>query len=161
MTTPTPSLIDRYARGAELPAERVRGLTAAELDAHPVPGTWSIRQLIVHLYESDMIATDRMRRIAAMERPLIIAYDQDAFIRRLHPERLDAELAAQGFAINRRLMVAVLRALPEEAFDRDGVHSERGLISLRGLVEGYCQHLDGHLAHLDRKLAALALARSA
>jgi len=159
MTTSIPALIDRYAQGADTPAERILGLTAAELDALPVPGAWTIRQLVVHLYESDMIAADRMRRIAAMDRPLIIAYDQDAFIERLHPERLDAQLAAQGFAVNRRLMTAVLRALPEDAFDRDGVHNERGLITLRDLVRGYCDHLDGHLVHLDRKLDVLRRSR--
>lgn len=151
------ALIDRYESGADIPAQRIQGLSEAQLDALPVPGTWSIRQLVVHLYESDMIATDRMRRIAAMNRPLLIGYDQDAFIAKLHPERVDAHMAAQAFALNRHLMVAVLRTLPDEVFSRDGVHNERGLLTLRQLVEGYCEHLDGHLVHLDRKLKALGV----
>ena len=146
------SLIDRYEAGADVPATRIRNVRPDQLDLLPVPGKWSIRQLLVHLYESDMIATDRMRRVAAMERPLIMAYDETAFIQKLHPERVDVHLAAQGFAMNRRLMVAVLRALPAEAFARAGVHNERGLVTLEQFVRGYCEHLDGHVAHLDEKL---------
>lgn len=149
------TLIDRYESGADVPANRIRNVRPDQLDLLPVPGKWSIRQLIVHLYESDMIATDRMRRVAAMDRPLLMAYDETAFVQKLHPERVDAHLAAQGFAMNRRLMVQVLRALPAEAFARAGVHNERGLVTLEQFVAGYCDHLDGHIRHLEEKLRKL------
>ena len=56
--------IDRYEAGAELLAPAIAGLSSAELDAHPVPGTWSVRQIVVHLLESDLAAMHRMRRIS-------------------------------------------------------------------------------------------------
>lgn len=149
------SAIDRFEAGARLPAERIKGLSPQQFDAAPIPGKWSIRQLIVHLYESDLVACDRMRRIAAMKRPLLIAYDESAFIANLHPESVDVALAAEGFAINRRLLVPVLRALPMEAFARDGVHNERGLVTLEQMVKGYGDHLDNHLKFLDEKIAVL------
>lgn len=149
------SHIDRFEAGASVPAERIKGLPPQHFDAVPIPGKWSIRQLILHLYESDLVACDRMRRIAAMKRPLLIGYDEAAFIANLHPEAVDVALAAEGFAINRRLLVPVLRALPTEAFARDGVHNERGLLTLEQMVKGYGDHLDHHLKFLDEKIAAL------
>jgi hypothetical protein len=58
------TLIDRFEAGADIPLRAIAGLSPAELDAFPVPGTWSIRQIIVHLWESDLAASHRMRRIS-------------------------------------------------------------------------------------------------
>ncbi|MBX9581782.1 MAG: DinB family protein [Gemmataceae bacterium] len=49
------SLIEQYAAGATVPADLIRGLSAADLDARPEPGRWSLRQLVVHLLDSDLV----------------------------------------------------------------------------------------------------------
>ena len=59
------SWIERYAAGANVPAEAIRGLTPTDLNAFPVPGTWSIQQIVIHLMDSDLIGSDRMKRVAA------------------------------------------------------------------------------------------------
>src|SRR5688572_8589914 len=71
--------IDRYEARAEVPGRAVAGLTREQLLAFPVPGTWSIQQIIVHLLESDLVATHRMRRIVAEDLPLVIGYDETRF----------------------------------------------------------------------------------
>ena len=147
--------IDRFEQGADVPRKAIAGLSRDQLRAHPVPGTWSIHELIVHLYQSDLVAIDRMWRIAAMEKPLIMAYDENAFLRELHPDAIDAALAAEAFSLNRKLLAPVLRALPEASFARAGVHSERGLLTLEQMVEGYVKHLEHHMGFLRDKLQAL------
>lgn len=143
--------IERYEAGAGAPAKAIQGLSAADLDAVPVPGKWSIRQVIVHLMDSDLVGVDRMKRVAAMERPLLIGYDENAFMARLHPERIDAALAAEAFRVNRLAMAAVLKSLPEEAFSRWGIHSERGKETLLEFVGGYAEHLEHHLRFVEEK----------
>ena len=150
-----PALIDSYEAGADEPRRAIAGLSRAELMAVPIPGTWSLQQLLVHLYESDLVSVDRMRRLIAMPTPLLMDYDETAFIRELHPELVDAALAAEGFSINRRVMVSVLRAQPLEAFERSGVHSVRGKVSLRMIIEGYVTHLEHHMVFLREKLVKL------
>ena len=147
--------IDRFEQGADVPRKAIAGLSRDQLRAHPVPGTWSIHELIVHLYQSDLVAIDRMWRIAAMEKPLIMAYDENAYLRELHPEAVDPALAAEAFSLNRRLVAPVLRALPEASFARAGVHSERGLLTLEQMVEGYVKHLEHHMGFLREKLRVL------
>jgi hypothetical protein len=147
--------IDRYAAGADLPLKAIEGLSHDELLAHPVPGTWSIQELVVHLYDSDLVGCDRMKRVAAMDRPLLIGYDQDAFIRTLGYDRVDAGLACEGFRLNRLLMAAVLRHLPDSAAERAGIHSERGRVTLLEFVRGYAEHLEHHLKFLREKRVAL------
>ena len=80
-----PALIYRYEAGPDEPRRAIAGLSRAELMAVPIPGTWSLQQLLVHLYESDLVSVDRMRRLIAMPTPLLMDYDETAFIRELHP----------------------------------------------------------------------------
>ena len=144
-------VIEDYAAGATLPAKAITGLTRDELNAHPVPGTWSIQEIVLHLTASDLIASDRMKRVAAEERPLIIGYNETLFTKHLGYDKLDTRLACEVFEKNRVMTAAVLRNLPEPAFARAGVHNERGLLTLEGLVKGYVDHLNHHLKFLYEK----------
>lgn len=144
-------LIEAYAAGAAVPAEGIEGLSADELNARPVPGTWSIREIVLHLMDSDLIASDRMKRVAAEERPLIIGYNETLFAQRLGYDRLDARLACDIFETNRVMTAAMLRNLPDAAFARTGVHNEKGLVTLESLVKGYADHLDHHMKFLREK----------
>lgn len=147
--------IERYAAGATAPARAIQGLTKEDLSAFPGPGAWSIQQLVVHLMDSDLIASDRMKRVAAEERPLIIGYNEGLFIKNLSPEKVDAAAACELFRLNREMTAGVLRNLPEAAFSKWGVHNERGKVTLLELVTGYAEHLEHHLKFLSDKRARL------
>ena len=151
-----PAAIEAFIAGADVPAKAIAKLTPEQLRAHPIPGTWSIQEIVIHLWDSDLVGCDRMRRLAAMPNPLIVAYDEDAFARALNPDRLDAHKAAEIFRLNRLLFGEVLRSLPAEAFTRSGVHNQRGTITLGGTVTGYVEHLEGHMGHLLRKRMMVA-----
>jgi hypothetical protein len=146
------NLIEKYAADAPVPGEAIRGLTKADLNAFPIPGTWSIQQIIVHLMDSDLIGSDRMKRVAAENSPpQLIGYDETAFAKNLFYDRLDAVQACEVFRLNRLLTAAVLRNLPDAAFSRHGMHSERGRETLEELLQGYVEHVDHHMKFLKEK----------
>jgi hypothetical protein len=151
------ALITRYESGATAPTHAIAGLSREQLLAFPIPNTWSTHQVILHLMDSDLIASERMKRVIAMDRPLILAYDETLFTQRLCYDTLDAHAACTLFELNRRMTAALLRALPPDAWLRTGVHSERGLETLEHLVEGYCDHLDHHLKFIAAKRKALGV----
>ena len=137
-----------------MPARSIKGLTKKELNAPPPKGssgTWTIQQIIIHLMDSHMTAADRMKRIIAMENPAITAYDETLFSQRLHYDKLDAALAAEAFRITHVLMAEILRQLPDAAFDRAGMHSERGRVTLGQLVKDYTEHVDHHMKFVREK----------
>jgi len=140
--------IDRYEAGAELLAPAIAGLSSAELDAHPVPGTWSVRQIVVHLLDSDLAAMHRMRRIIAEDKPLLIAYDETRMAETCFYEHEDMARICRMFADVRHMTAAVLRRLPDSAFARAGVHNQNGLVTLGRLVEMYVGHLAHHMKFL-------------
>lgn len=147
--------IDAYEAGADAPARAIVGLTPEDLDATPIAGTWSIRQIVVHLWESEVAAVHRMRRIAAEDLPLLIAYDESAMASRLHYESADLDLVTRMFADLRRFTAAWLRTMPAEVFPRVGIHNQRGKVSLAEMVRMYVEHLDGHMHHLRTKRSLL------
>jgi hypothetical protein len=145
-------LIDQYVAGADVPAKAIAGLEKAELLAFPVPGTWSIQQIILHLMDSDLIASDRMKRVAAEDRPpTLIGYDETAFAKNLAYDHVSARDAAEVFRLNRLITAELLRRLPTSAFKRVGHHNERGDVTLEGLLETYVGHVDHHLKFIREK----------
>jgi hypothetical protein len=148
-------LVERFAAGAGVLGTAIEGLSAAEINARPVPGKWSLRQLVLHVLDSDLIATHRMKRIIAEDTPLLISDDETPFAEKLYGERLDVPLACELFRLNRLQMAEILRETPEPAFARTGVHSQRGKVTLREQVELYIGHLDHHMKFAREKRAAL------
>ena len=143
--------IERYASGARALAAAVTGLSSQELRAFPVPGTWSIQQIVFHMMDSDLIASDRMKRMIAMENPLLVGYDETAFAKSLPYEQLDPRVACDVFEKNRQLTAEILRRLPEEAFERSGIHNERGRITLGAYILSSAEHLEHHLKFVRQK----------
>lgn len=147
--------IEDYAAGAELLARAIEGLTRGELLAVPVPGTWSIQQIVVHMMDSDLIGSDRMKRVLAEEHPTLLAYDETAFANRLGYELVDTAMACEVFRLNRVLTADLLRRQPDAAFQRTGNHTEHGEESLARLVASYHEHLHHHLKFIRDKRAML------
>lgn len=152
------SHIRRFEQGPAYLRRCVAGLSPTDLTAFPIPNTWSIHQIVVHLLDSDLIAVHRMKRIIAEDVPLLIGYDETRFAQTLayHDTPLDQTLDL--FDLNRRLFAPVLAALPDAAFDRYGVHNARGRVTLGEMVADYVEHLDHHLQFVKQKRALLGKA---
>lgn len=150
-----PDTLARYLAQSTAVQRLVAGLTRDELARPLAPGKWSTHQLAVHLYDSDLVGCDRLRRTLAMERPLLMGYDENAYVARLPAAGLDAAAVGEAFRVNRALTAELLRAAPADALARSAVHSERGLVTLAQLLEGYVQHIDHHMEFGAGKRRAL------
>src|SRR4051812_47622190 len=144
-------IIDRYEHGGEKLRQAILGLTREDLHAFPVPGTWSIQQIVLHLMDSDLILADRMKRVIAEDNPTLLAFDESKFAKNLFYDFQPAEDAAAVFALNRRVFTEVLRRLPDEAFARTGTHNERGVLSVAQMLQFAVDHLDHHLKFIRDK----------
>ena len=151
------SQISLYAAGSTILRNAVDGIAPQKLNTRIAPGTWSIQEVIVHMIDSDLAATHRMRRIAAEEMPLLVSYDEDAFIARLAAENTDIAEALDLFDANRTFTARWLRTLESSAFSRSGIHTQRGKITLGEILAIYTHHLDHHLVFIKGKRKALAV----
>ncbi len=149
------SKIELYvAGGAEL-VKAYWGLSVAHLHAKQPDGSWTLHQIAIHMLDSDLIGSDRMKRIACMDNPLLCGYDETAFSNLPGSDQLNPFLACDLFQKNRMMTATILRALPDSAFQRTGIHTESGKVSLGEMIEKYIHHLDHHLPFIAKKRARL------
>jgi hypothetical protein len=127
----------------------IRGLTEKQLETKPAPGKWCIKEIVAHLADGEVILGSRYRFIGAHDRPPLPATDQDAFAERLGPMNARAIDLADDFAMARAVNLGLFERLPEEAWDRIGLHEERGEESIRSIVATYAGHDRIHLAQIE------------
>lgn len=125
------------------------GAAGAELDFTPQPGKWSVRQILAHLADAELVSAERLRRVIAEENPLLAAYDQDAWARHLGYERRRVSDALELFRRLRAENHQLLSSLPLEAFQRIGTHSERGRVTLLDLLQNDLEHVENHARQIQ------------
>ncbi len=148
------SKIELYANGGAELVKAYWGMNIAELNAKQPDGSWTLHQIAIHMLDSDLIGSDRMKRIACMDNPLLCGYDETAFSNLPGSDQLNAFAACDMFQKNRAMTATLLRALPDVAFQRTGIHTESGKVSLAEMVEKYIHHLEHHLVFIAKKRAS-------
>ena len=153
------ALVARYAVGADAFEAAIGDVGDHELDAHPIPGEWSVREIAHHLCDSEMTAAIRLRRLIAEDRPVIQGYDEMEFSRRLHyPERpIGPSVTAMRAA--RDTSLSILERLTEAEWAREGTHTEGGAYSVEIWLGIYANHPREHGDQARRVLDALRGAR--
>lgn len=127
----------------------VKGLTEKQLAKPPAPGKWSIKQIVAHLADGEVVLGSRYRFAAAHDRPAIPGYDQDLFVERLGVENTTTEELLADFELARAVNLGLLQRLPGDAFERVGVHAERGEESIATMVAMYAGHDRVHLDQIE------------
>jgi hypothetical protein len=130
----------------------VDGPTLDELRRPERPGKWSAVQVIQHFADSDLVWAYRMRLVLGEDRPRLTGYDQDLWATRLRYQAVDLGNALEQFEILRKLNLRLLEGLDSAAFERVGIHSERGEERLDHMVRLYAGHDLVHLRQLARIL---------
>lgn len=146
------------AEGAQDPMA-VIGLTASRLETTlqdhdsealnraPAPGKWSVRGILCHLADCEIVFAFRLRQALAEDRHVIQPFDQDRWA-----ETYDAYTASAAVAVFssvRRWNIAFIEALKPESFSKPLNHPERGDMTLRTVVETMAGHDLNHLRQID------------
>jgi hypothetical protein len=119
------------------------------------PGKWSIREVVQHLADSELVGGFRLRMILAHDRPPLAGYDQDLWARRLRYRDVEVRDAFEQFSAIRRANVRIWERLNPTDLARAGIHGERGEESLEHLRRLYAAHDLLHLQQLERIRSAL------
>lgn len=140
-------------------ADRLRGLVARageRVNVPEGPGKWSVRDVVVHLADTEIVFAFRLRQALSDDRHVIQPFDQDRWA--ANSAAYTAEQALELHAAVRSWNVALIRSLPDEAFARVLNHPERGDMTFRTVVETMAGHDGNHIAQIERILGAAAAA---
>jgi uncharacterized damage-inducible protein DinB len=148
-------LLQQYEQGAQDLVNAVCQTVPENWDKHPIPGKWSIRQVVCHLADFEPIYADRMKRVLVEDNPTLFGGDPDVFAAGLHYDKRDVERDLQLIVLVRSQMSRILRNTDLEAFQRTGVHSEAGPMTLETILERATRHIHHHIPFINEKTAAL------
>ncbi len=154
---PFDELIAEYLDGPRLLREAIRGMSPAQIDAAPVPGQWSTRQVICHISDFEPVYADRIKRVIAEDRPKMMSGDPDQFAAHLAYDKRDIAVELDLIEACRKHVASILKAIPQDAFERVGVHSRDGDLSVVTLLRRVTGHIPHHAEFIARKRAALGL----
>ncbi len=149
MSAPTIEQINAFEGVPSRIISIVEELSESQMHYVPVPGEWSIHEVVIHLGDSEIFGFERLRKTIAEDKPTLQVYDEDAWARNLSYQRQERHLAFALFSAQRRSTAALLRMLSEETWERTAMHPERGEISLYDIFMIYLEHGEIHLAQIE------------
>ena len=134
------ALIDEYAAGPAELRKLVRGLTAEQVRARPIPGKWSTLEVVCHLADFEPVYLDRLKVILTQDKPTFFGRDENAFAAKFAYHQRDPAEELNVIESCRQSMTRILRTLPASDFHRVGVHSEAGEMTLESLLRRVTNH---------------------
>ncbi|HEV3437799.1 MAG TPA: DinB family protein [Gemmata sp.] len=157
MPSPT-ELAEQYLSGAAALRKAVQGMTREQLTARPIPGRWSTLEVVAHIADFDPVLVDRMKRIIALgDTPLLLAADENLYVKTLAYQERDVEEELALIDAVRRQTARIIRSLRPEQLELAGVHNKRGLMTLEKVIQLAINHIPHHLSFIAEKRKSLGI----
>ncbi|HEX4278471.1 MAG TPA: DinB family protein [Bryobacteraceae bacterium] len=133
----TPVLLENLTRAAG----------PQKVNLSPAPGKWSVRDIIAHLADCEVVFAFRLRQTLAENHPVVQPFDQDRWAAP-YPH-YDARTALAAFSALRQWNLALIAGLTPQDFNRTMNHPERGDMTFRTVVETMGGHDRNHLSRVE------------
>lgn len=155
-TTLHPEIMSRL-RGQAADVRRLTsGLDEAQLTRRTVPGKWSLKELVGHLWRVQQLLVDRIDAMLHEDNPRFAKYapEDDAEFEGL-VERPFAETLA-AFVNDRERLISRLERLPAADWDRPGYHPTFPFFDVYFTVEYLALHEAHHIFQMLERRARLS-----
>ncbi|MGI9628042.1 MAG: DinB family protein [Longimicrobiales bacterium] len=140
---------------AELPKavdDLTSGVDPDVLTTLEAPDKWSVKDVVVHLVDSETIYGYRLRYVVAQPGNALPGYDQERWLRALDYKASDWGLALETLRAHRRWNLDWMTRLTAEEKTRWGDHSERGRETVGHLIRLLAAHDMVHRQQIQRIL---------
>jgi hypothetical protein len=143
------------AKAPETLAALLEGLSTEDLGKRPSPPKWSIREIVAHLADDELVGAYRIRLILSAPGTEIQAFDQDVWARTGRYSTADVKESFTVYRTLRHANLKLLHALNPEKWDMFGIHAERGIESVRDIAMYYAGHDINHFLQIESILQQL------
>lgn len=121
-------------------------MTTGQMDAPTAPGKWSVREILAHLADCELVWAWRIRHTLEKPGAAVAPFDQNVWAERY--AAYSAELSLRTFLTLREWNLAVLNTVASEEFENLLTHPERGTFPLSELLEMIAGHDRNHIVRL-------------
>jgi len=113
-------------------------------------GGWTGKEVLIHIKDSETVSYDRLRRIISEENPMLWFFEQDQWQKNLNYMEQDIELAKKLFLLTRESTIEAVDMHMKKYKSKSGVHSRRGITTMKQLVEFLIWHTDHHIKQIKK-----------
>ncbi|WP_342045786.1 DinB family protein [Bacillus sp. OTU530] len=143
-------LVEQYKQGYPKILKELEGLTEEQLLFKPSEKSWSIREIIIHVSDAELVHIHRMKAVLSEDNPILTAFDQDLWTTRLNSQHVDHQLYLQLFKSMRESFLPILHHLTEQDYLRIGTHNQAGQLTFKEILEHSIEHVDTHIRQIRR-----------
>lgn len=119
-------------------------------------GKWTIKEILHHLADAETVLYDRIRRAISEGRPVVWAFDQDAWCKHIQYKIQPLAVSKAIYASIRDGVINLAGQYYEKLGANEFVHSETGVRTLKDEIDKVAWHNDHHLKQIERALGNLA-----
>lgn len=148
------ALIQKYEAGPSVLNAALSAVPKEALFFRPTASGWSAHEIVLHCGDSETMASSRIRMVVSETDALIVGYDQEEWAVRFDYHALPIEPALAAIAATRANTAALIRSLPDDAWERVGRHTESGHYSAEDWLRIYGTHLHDHADQIAANVAA-------
>jgi hypothetical protein len=145
MTEDATAFVRQFAAGADMVELAVAGV--ADFDAG-LPGQWSVREILAHMADAEVVRAVRIRLILGEDEPLLPVFDENAWRDRMAYGAADATVSLSTYSSVLRATAELLERSDATAFSRFGLHPAEGDLSVGTLVERGIAHARDHVQQI-------------
>ena len=142
------AVLEKLSAAPAALATALKGVPDDALRRRPPSGKWSMIENAAHVRDIERVYQERFSKVAFSERPAFWMLDNDRAASSLKYAESDPSAVAKEFRRLREDTLVLLRALPDAAWRRTGLHPKRGELTLEQLAEVLAGHDDSHIGKI-------------
>jgi uncharacterized damage-inducible protein DinB len=124
------------------------GLKSQHLAVRPAEGKWSIKEIITHLADTELVYSFRYRKILAEDTPDLSFFDQQLWAGNLSYHQRDLRSVLDMFKAVRQNNLDLMKLTPAKNWQRVGSHAEFGPLTFAQIVVHVVDHDLNHLKQI-------------
>jgi len=145
--------IELYGHGFDMLMETLAQVPEEAMTFKPEPKEWSVHEVIIHLADSEAIASQQARLIVAEPGKTVMVYDPDDWANNLVYQDQDRDEALQLLKYVRAFTYRWLKTLPDEAFALSADYpGDEDPYVLDDLLFIYAKHIPIHIQQIENNV---------
>lgn len=127
-------------------------LSEEELKKTYGEGKWSAKQILCHLADAETVLYDRIRRVIAEPKQVVMAFEQDEWAKNLDYDSFPLNISQSIYCNVREAIIYLARKFYESQGHKEFIHSRTGLRTLKPEFDKVAEHNRTHLEQIKTAL---------
>jgi hypothetical protein len=147
--------IEQYGRGFQILMDALAQVPRDAWTYKPSTDDWSVREIIVHMGDSESMAALRLRKLIVEPGTTLMGYEEAKWAGALNYNAQDPDASLEIIRLARRTTHGLLKTLPDEVFGHSVKHPEYAEpYTFDKWLNIYARHIPDHVDQIKKTYAA-------